>query len=144
MNLKSIYDEETIYKINLNSKTSELKDLKSKVVIVMEKDNTGINNEKLLEILKAINWKIGANCSLIQLTQNENFKLSDLKKLKSFQAIVFGKKPKEIGVQAHIKPYTKATFENGEMILSDSIEKVINDKNLKIQLWNSIKNWKDD
>jgi len=104
-------------------------------------DNEGKN--KLSEILNAINWKAGSNLQLVELEETEQVQLfTGLVKKDKRIVISFGLSPMELGLQTPLQFYVPFVFENAIVVFSHSVQELMNNKQFKGSLWNTIKKYK--
>lgn len=114
------------------------------LVVCRKEDLKNGGKEKLLEIVRAIQWDINTNLELVDLEEKESIQLSSGLPLKRNKRIVlsFGLKPMDLCLQCPLQFYQRITFENAIVIFSHSVQELIDSKQYKSNLWGAIKSFK--
>jgi len=138
-----LFDTESIYEFP-DATLLDIGQVDKHLVLCLKDDLENGGKEKLLEIVKAINWDIDTNLELVHLEENESILLSSGLPSKRNRRIVlsFGLKPKDLCLQCPLQYYQHINFENATLIFSHSMQELLISKQHKSSLWNTIKSFK--
>ncbi len=133
------------HKYALKSKESTLNRLKGsnqKALLVVLKADEKTSIPFLQKILQAIKMDWNEDILVLEITPEEQIKLSDIWNNHEIQHILsFGVAPKKLGLNFKISPYELIDFQSRKMVFTHNLSFLENPKNIayKKTLWNTLK-----
>ena len=114
---------------------------KQSILIVYKKDDQKEENLRLLSnILKAIQFDLQEDVLLIGITNNQSFKLIDLRKQKDINTVLlFGVSATQLGLNWQLAYYTFIEQMDCQFLISHSLNDIASQKTYKMLLWQSLK-----
>lgn len=114
---------------------------KKQLLIVYKTDDKKEENLTLLSnILKAIQFDLQEDALLIGITNNQYFKLIDLRKQKEINTVLlFGVSATQLGLNWQLPAYTFIQQMDCQFLISHSLNDIATQKTYKMHLWQSLK-----
>ena len=92
-----------------------------------------------MEVLRYGNFK--EDCFVLDLTNESEFRINHVNNVESIKNIfIFGITPKDIGLHINLVPYLFTEHNKKHYLLSNKLSEINKQKNLKMQLWMTLKN----
>lgn len=112
-----------------------------KLIVLRASDDYSTSIEEMFQnILKAARIDITSDLKLITTEQKQAVESSSwLNEELNSTILVFGLKPKDIGLQIKHIPYHPVTMNNCSLVFAHSLTAIHLDKSLKMKLWNVLK-----
>lgn len=124
---------------NITTNATQFKGL---VILASEHDLNPENKAKLDQILMAIKYDPDQNITVVTTGENDHISISKMiGKTSAKDVLVFGLTPAQMSLNIKVNKYEWAQFENAQILFSDSLEILKDSKELKNQLWASLKNY---
>jgi hypothetical protein len=129
--------------------TPELEDMSERFMgngkkgyfIILKKGVNQNNNHSFLKkVLQSVDLNTDEDCFIWEKEPDESVLMGPvLRNHKATTLISFGVAVENLGFNFSLQKYQIATLESGKIMLADDLDKIEQDKNLKMLLWNSLK-----
>lgn len=121
-------------------KLAEGKCNKQLLIVYKIDDQKEENLNLLANILKAIQFDLQEDVLLIGITNNQSFKLIDLRKQKDINTVLlFGVSATQLGLNWQFPAYTFIQQMDCQFLISHPLNDIATQKTYKMHLWQSLK-----
>lgn len=112
--------------------------INAKLTILVHPDDYNTQSQELLQnILKAMEIA-QEDLNLIIIPTLPFFISNHIRKSGLHKMVVFGIQASDLGFNMNARKYHIYTLEDAQLLFSDALEKIRNDKNLKMSLWKQL------
>jgi len=134
------FDDLAYYKLPDTIKAEDLGDAPIKTLVVVKAADHTQHAELLTKICSAIQFEEKKNGMTIVLEPDQNINLAELHRSLQFKlALVFYVPTKQVGLQIKARRNHVMPTENFSIIYTDTLDKLAQNKDLKMALWQCLK-----
>nr|MBS0037221.1 hypothetical protein [Saprospiraceae bacterium] len=96
----------------------------------------------LIKIAEALNCSAESDCQFIEVRKDQYCPFENLAQTDAHLFLLFGLLPSALNLQISLKKYQVISMADKKLLFADIPAEISNSKNLKMQLWNQLKNLK--
>lgn len=136
--MNSYYYNTDIFIIPESEPVGENNRLSQPMVVLVREGDLDANKTLLDNILKAIGFELDRNAAVLSIENGQSINLASHLSQQVAYVLCFGFQPSELGIQAGFRANVFYATESFRILLTHGLDKLDQDKKLKMALWTAL------